>query len=493
MATHIDDSVAIAQPSRRVLKLPEREAVPQAYAVNSCCVGLGLQCFAVATLGLAFCQNDPLCFLLIAAIFQTLAVATFLKPGGIGLLTPFTITVTTIALAWGVRPLYLFLSREPLTYAGDLHWEATPLALTLVLGFTVLFGIGYFTRTGAGLARRLPVPSIRLWSARQQFRAVIILGIATFCLFGVLTALVGTSLFAAYADSLSFRMASGAEGMTYFSRTGVICLWSMLYVVLVRSVHDRFHVLRLIVPTIMLLVSCVLILPFGSRGYLIMPVVGALWLFDSCGITRLNILRIGPPLIVLTAVLAVLGVYRNSSREGDTSLARLVQELEQEGLEGLLTNTIVRFDSFDFLLWTVANYPTIDEDFLYGRSVVDFLVQPVPRAFYPNKRYKTSAFLIDLQMPDVERRFTPEYSLIAELYINFWIPGVLVGALLWGVFVRCLDTYIDLHRRNPTVQLWYMPLVFSVMFWLFAGLNSDTSVYVLMSTAQTWLVRRFLL
>lgn len=468
-----------------------RTPVPLAYATNSLCVSLLLQAGAVVSLGLAVGNEQYDLLLLIAGIFQVLAVAAYLKPGGIELLAPFSITLGTIAIAWCIRPLYLLFSDEPLTFTRDLHWEAAGEALQMVLAFSGLFVIGYMSRMGAWCARRLPAPHPRLWTAEREFRALVVMGVAAAGFLGLLIVSVGISLTAAYADWWNFRMVSGAEGMMYLSRMAVICLWSMFYIVLVRRVFTGFHALRLVVPGCLFSVSCLLTLPFGSRGYLMLPLVGALWLFDSFGILRLHVVRLAPFAFVLAIVLAVLAAYRNASRDGSASLERVVQEIEHEGTEGLIANALVRFDSFDFLLWTAANYPPPGEDFLYGRTLIDFLVQPIPRAFYANKAYKTSAHLVDLQMPDLERRFTPEYTLLSELFINFSFPGVVAGGLVFGVLIRAMEAYLDQHRHNPTVKLWYMPLVMSVMFWLFAGLNSDTSVFFLMSTAQTWFMHKF--
>lgn len=477
--------------SKRALPAVARPPVPLAYAANSLCVSLLLQAGAVVALAAATRAEQHQLLLLIAGIFQVLAVGAYLKPGGIELLAPFSITLATIAIAWCIRPLYLLYSPEPLTFTRELHWECAGDALAMVLVFAALFVIGYFSRVGGWCARRLPAPSPRLWGADRELRTILVMSTAVVALFAMLIASVDISLAAAYSDWWNFRMVSGAEGMMYLSRMAVICLWSMFYLVLVRRVFTGFHALRLVLPGCLFVVFCGLTLPFGSRGYLMLPLVGALWLFDSLGILRLHVARIAPCALVLAVVLAVLAAYRNASQDGNASLERVVQEIEQDGFEGLAANALVRFDSFDFLLWTAANFPPPGEEFLYGRTVLDFLVQPIPRALYPSKAYKTSAYLIDLQMPEVERRFTPEYTLLAELFINFSWAGIVAGGWAFGVFIRALEDFLDQHRRNPTVKLWYMPFVMSVMFWLFAGFNSDTSVFFLMSTAQTWFIHKF--
>ena len=123
-----------------------------------------------------------------------------------------------------------------------------------------------------------------------------------------------------------------------------------------------------------------------------------------------------------------------------------------------------------------------DKDFLYGRSIIDFIVQPIPRFLMSEKVYKTSAYITQTFFPIFSKTFTPEYGLISESFLNFGILGVAMGGGIFGFLIRINEFVVNKYSNNKSFLLFYMPIILTPLGWLLAGFNSDTSVMFLLNS-----------
>ena len=167
------------------------------------------------------------------------------------------------------------------------------------------------------------------------------------------------------------------------------------------------------------------------------------------------------------------GVYRDAQSGGATgetpaSGKRRLFELFDKGAS--------RFDSVDFFTWILGTIPSSRNEFTYGRSALDLIAQPIPRFLMPNKPSQTSAYLMETLLPDYDRSFTPEFGLVAELYVNGWIVGVVCGGLAFGPMLATCEHYVHMHRRADSVMLLYAGSITTPMGRLLAGWNSFATI-----------------
>jgi hypothetical protein len=247
----------------------------------------------------------------------------------------------------------------------------------------------------------------------------------------------------------------------------------------------------------MFLVSALLMLPYGTRSFILIPILSTLWILHVSWLQRrLDILRLSIVAMVLFLFVGAYGVYRDASALGQRTgkpidLSSLVTALGNVGMVGIADQAMGRFDAFDFWVMSMESFPSTST-YLLGRSLVDFVVQPIPRTVYPDKPYKTPAFLTQLLMPGTRITFTPEYGLVTELFVNFWIPGVIFGAACFGVLMRVLEAYVNRHDQNPSLELLYAHNVMLPWGWMISGFNSDATVGLLMNLVFTIILLLFI-
>ena len=86
-------------------------------------------------------------------------------------------------------------------------------------------------------------------------------------------------------------------------------------------------------------------------------------------------------------------------------------------------------------------------EFKYGRTFAEWLLAPVPRAIYPGKPMIVTGPIIGTEIYGTKFSGVPP-GFIAELYWNFYIPGVVFGMLIMGFVLKRLY----LLFRNMQIQ-----------------------------------------
>jgi hypothetical protein len=287
----------------------------------------------------------------------------------------------------------------------------------------------------------------------------------------------------AFTYPINFRSATTVGGLYYVSGCALWCLWSLLWLPLVAMIGRPLSSIRVAILVALFGFAALFTFPYGSRGALLIPVIGVAWVVENTVLHKpLNILKLAPIVGALVIATGLLGVTRVVASTGPVTSGRVFEALQSGGLTSLLDHSMARFDTFDFLAMVVNKYIASGQHFLAGRSFFDLLIQPVPRSLYPDKPSQTSAFLTGIFYPELGRIWTPEYGMIAELYINFWVFGVIIGAVLFGILIRALDDYLQRHRHSPAILFWYAPLVTIPMSWTMSGFNSFASVVFVLDT-----------
>ena len=356
----------------------------------------------------------------------------------VSLVSPLSLAIVTFVLSYCVRPLYLSLRGDVESIADTVNPELFVPALGLVLAFVVSFLGGHLTPWGLRLARFLPVPHAT-WARRRVLLVQALLGALSVVLYLVLLRLSGMSLGAAFLQPTDFRAVTSAEGLFYISGLLLWSMWAIFFLEMIGRAPDGFTPIGLLTLAALAGVLVVFTLPFGARGFVLGPFIGILWVLDMAVLKRrLSLAVVTPVCFVVAVFVGGYGVYRDFNA-GFSSDRYLDEAIANAFGIDLLDRFAARFDNFDFLVWTIDEFPTKRQGYLLGRSAIDFLVQPIPRSVMPDKPSQTSAFLMDVLKPTYDRTITPEFGLISELYINAWIPGVMLGAFAWGVAMRALN------------------------------------------------------
>ena len=106
-------------------------------------------------------------------------------------------------------------------------------------------------------------------------------------------------------------------------------------------------------------------------------------------------------------------------------------------------------------------------DYQYGRTFANWLLAPIPRALYPDKPMIVTGPIIGTEIYNTRVSGVPP-GFIAELYWNFYIPGVIFGMLFMGVLLKRLHLlFRNMQGQREIVVPVYLfaviPIAFTVL------------------------------
>jgi hypothetical protein len=152
-----------------------------------------------------------------------------------------------------------------------------------------------------------------------------------------------------------------------------------------------------------------------------------------------------------------------------------------------------RFDSFDWMSRAISSGVLTERPPTYGGTVSNIVLQPIPRALWRDKPYKTSAYLVTLTFGDAyELRFTPEFTLASEAFVDFRGFGLIPSGLLLGVLLLSLERLTRAADYSPAAAFLYAPLIMTPLGWLGAGFNSDWTIDLLIVGGLSLLAARWI-
>jgi len=452
--------------------------------------------------GLIILQVGILCFILAGFVVT--------RQFEIDLLSPAFLMLLCFFCAYSLAPLYLVFCKDFSISQPDI--EKTMWFAIIFISFVLM---GYFLKTGSRLARWLPVPPSD-WKPRSV-RIILAVGVC-FGLLGWLFILVtvGMSPLTQFLKVFEFRYRVFEIGGLYYFRNLVVwALWIAFWVPFLTyflKQDARRKTSTGIYLTIAFLTLTVFTYGFGQRFMVIAPIASLLF------IANLSWRKLGflPLIVAVVGFVWFARFYENYrglgwnrsdflnlfsesasfDRKSHVFLGHPVQQ--GEGLLDLLVFSAARItNAVDYTCEVVCYYPPPGYDFFYGRSYLYALAGVFPRSIVGSLRAPfTDTFLTrtSYMHPYMATGGTTDYGIafgqISELYINFREFGLL-GGLLWGIFLRIVEAYAELHRKNPAVLLYYTSgfvnlLTYCVLLAALTSVNSintvDLEFFLLLNT-----------
>ncbi|TKC56952.1 oligosaccharide repeat unit polymerase [Pedobacter hiemivivus] len=119
----------------------------------------------------------------------------------------------------------------------------------------------------------------------------------------------------------------------------------------------------------------------------------------------------------------------------------------------------------------------------YGATLVTIFIAWIPREFWPDKPVTNVDNTIGIKVFGATTYGSGGVppGLIAELFWNFWIPGVIIGCYLIGLLIKIINQTILSNIANPNIVIIY------VVNFMFIGLSFVGSSFssVLIGVLQT--------
>jgi oligosaccharide repeat unit polymerase len=113
----------------------------------------------------------------------------------------------------------------------------------------------------------------------------------------------------------------------------------------------------------------------------------------------------------------------------------------------------VGFEMFRELVFISTHFPE-SYDFVWGRSYLAELVNPIPRFLWADKPARFGIEYAQLVAPGAEG-YTVSYGIVGEMFMNFGTFGVIVISLIGGWLCRTWDRLAAVAFERITVMAFY--------------------------------------
>lgn len=435
-----------------------------------------------------------LCFLL-AHLLPLLAVRVLRRDRGrdlfgpLGLLTALNLLSAPylLLLAWDRS----YLSPETLhsPWVRDLEGTLAAYVAVTSLGFMAMVA-GVLSPLGPALARPFPVIGIERFTPRRTWTAILVTGALGAGLYLYFLARIGG--LANLWKALYTRTAVSA-GMGYLSIVYTMLL-TVAALLLTFSLRFRMTRARRALVVAGILAVAVVLASMGGRSGAVTLVVFAMMVVHY-GIRRFRRL-VTPWTVAVGAVLfvfiLVMPLFRTSSanaryagnpglvaQDAMRGVARLAPQLSAVDRGAVIVGYFSRGDR----LW-------------WGASYLDLLVAPIPRTLMPDKPpvdegvYLTAIMGGNQVRPSLPARRLPVTSQPMGnwiMYMNFGLPGLLLGTFLAGAVIGAMYRYMRRCRYSPFGVYLYAYVVFGGFSWSNLSLVYFT-VTVTVAAGVFWLL-----
>jgi oligosaccharide repeat unit polymerase len=331
---------------------------------------------------------------------------------------------------------------------------------------------GYYSKLGVAAVRRLPQP--KFFSASRS-------RIARVSLFAAFAALVGFYLFyqkcggrAVWGDPGRIITEGIKEGgrlyfalLTEFGAIGFFFLYA--YTLGRRRTFEEKVLLLLL-----FMIVCVNFL-FGGMKSTIVGFVVVLAVLHHYIKKRFSYARMAVIAAVLIMILPLLNSYK---KYGLYSPERIWKEYNPADIKFISLLTLSRSAGADMFFLTVDKTPE-KLPFQYGRTFLRVISSFVPRPLWHDKPWSFGMEFNEkyVAKPGFIASVSP--STISELYINFSLPGVIIGFFIIGVFLRAMYQYCIASGVTREKTLIYAILM-EKMIVLVDGPVADYTTFVLL-------------
>ena len=193
--------------------------------------------------------------------------------------------------------------------------------------------------------------------------------------------------------------------------------------------------------------------------------------------------------IIFYTVVGGIGFFRATTIVGDVAYDRVIGSdafTLSDAWNSFLDGSQIVTSSA-----SVVRYIPDVEQHLWGLSFLDFFTQPIPRFLWPGKPTEIGLGPLEATWPNGTA--VPFWTLF---YINFGVPGILIGMMLWGFVSRWI--YLR-HRRYPNDPLAQIQLAVYVPFIMHTygrggtsfAFNAYALIFILLPVwISWWMLRR---
>jgi hypothetical protein len=268
------------------------------------------------------------------------------------------------------------------------------------------------------------------------------------------------------SNPLAFRQFIQSKGMFYLLSVYIFLLNVVSIYVPYVIIKERRRPSAVII--IAYVIAAVFALISGFASMIVTVIIAPLLFWSACFRKRVELGLI----VLLPVVVAFTVVYRDLNLAGNGfSLSVALAKVEER--PEAAAHALNRFDYLENFAKGERYLTTTDPD--WGASLVEVLMQPVPRAIWPQKPENFSTSMTRQLLPqNLEIGVTANFNSLNEFVQAFGGFGVLIGGVILAFILAISYCVFDATEGNPYMAVYYVVVLFSYMgTGFFAGYVND--------------------
>lgn len=439
------------------------------------CFGVAL---LVATVPTWLRTTNFLGWLLVCVFFLVVAIP-FIKAKARGEKIDYLEVIYPISLMflldYGLRTVYVFF------YPNDIQIRLHPYILNpqllnlslvyLILGFVCLLW-GYYTNIPKRLASALPSFS-KGWPQEGQLLKIVIL-----YLFGMVVLAYGFSKGDVAWGPVGPGKTVEEFGLHDYVQNFSLYMSYAVTIALFTGVYKQGKAAKMIV---ILMFSSVLILSVigGSKGGIFTILFILFFWYNyrrrSIGLKTYVILALVALVFVYPWINTYRGLYASRFGEAVPTEENVIQTIfdniktfsrlsVREYFDFSLGTLMTRQREIDALAGIIAQTPE-PHGYLWGRDF--YLIVPwalIPRAVWSDKPYPQDGDIFDIKYWNLWKGANAGPPFIGDLYMNFGLPGILIGMFLTGILLRFIYLYLVKNTNASSPGLLFYTFIAIQLF-----------------------------
>lgn len=330
-------------------------------------------------------------------------------------------------------------------------------AFILMIGLTAL-AVGYLflapslddkTRNTAGQDE---------WDRRRLYIVIavcVVISVVAFAIFISRTGGLDLTRLSAKRTRISYGLEFDLRTYNGYGYIRMLCFLSHVayYLYLGHIAFDKIKLDSLRISILTLLFINAAALPFYSSSRMtilwLIACTVMIWHYSGRAIKSRNLIILG---FIAFVIFQVVTVARTQTRgKVDSSIIEYIK-LDKAIEPIALSRHVLGISKTTHVIEHIPQ----SLDFQFGKTLVTWLYAPMPREFWPSKPIILSGPIIGTSVFGTTGSGVPP-GIVAELYWNFHIPGVLIGCALIGWFFRRiyegLRPYAAQHRNAVIVYV----------------------------------------
>jgi oligosaccharide repeat unit polymerase len=207
----------------------------------------------------------------------------------------------------------------------------------------------------------------------------------------------------------------------------------------------------------------------GSRSQIFIPIVGMITVYLV--ITKDGTLNLRSVIKPLSAGFIILFLALNLGNVRESIMSDNVDEISAFSEEGVIEGLAFTYGSSENLLWLIENDKP--DNYLYGQTYFAALVGFIPRSLWKDKPFGGGPYMQNLiSAGSYDQNGTNISStttgVLAELYLNFGIVGMVLGPFLFFVLIIVLFKVVFIFNG-----VLFVALFSALLFRVFGYINAE--------------------